>query len=49
MKSPRERLNIWKRELKSMEPTEAVALLLAIAEQAIKELEQIKGGKNEEN
>ena len=49
MKTPRERLNVWKRELRSMEPTEAVQLLLDIAEQAIRELEQIKGGNNGKN
>ena len=43
MKSPRERLSIWKRELRTMNPEEALHLLLDIAEQAIK---QDEGGKD---
>jgi hypothetical protein len=48
VKTPRERLNIWKRELKTMEPQTAFQLLLDITEQAIKEAEGGKHGNVQE-
>lgn len=48
MKTPRERLGLWKKEMRNMPAEEAVRLLIEIAEQAVRENDELRqnGGHN---
>jgi hypothetical protein len=46
VKTPEQRMAIWKEQLRSMEASEAFRLLVDIAEQAIKENKELRKGGN---